>query len=60
MIGFLEILDLRDEVEAALGDAFDLAAFHALILENGSLPVGILRGIVENHIERALASPQEA
>jgi uncharacterized protein (DUF885 family) len=53
MVGFLKMLDLRDRVREALGEAFDLAAFHTLILENGSLPLEILERIVDRFIEEA-------
>ncbi|MCK5248225.1 DUF885 domain-containing protein, partial [Candidatus Bipolaricaulota bacterium] len=55
MIGFLKILELRDHVQQALGDAFDLAAFHTLVLENGSLPLDILERRVQEVID-AIAS----
>jgi uncharacterized protein (DUF885 family) len=50
MLGMLEILDLRALVEDRLGDAFDEYAFHELILGNGSLPLGVLRGHVEAYL----------
>lgn len=50
MLGFLKILELRDRVQQALGDAFDLAAFHTLILENGSLPLDILERLVQDYL----------
>ena len=51
MVGFLAMLDLRDRVRDALGEAFDLAEYHSLILENGSLPMEILERIVNRSIE---------
>jgi len=55
MIGFLRILELRDRVRDALGDEFDLAAFHTLVLENGSLPLDILEGRVEELIDAVVS-----
>ena len=55
MIGRLEMLKLRAEAQEALGDAFDLAAFHTAILENGSVPLEILERLVDAYIERTLA-----
>ena len=49
-IGELTILRLRDEAQAALGDQFDIAAFHTLILQNGDVPLGILEQIVDQWI----------
>jgi len=50
MIGLLKILELRGQVQEALGDAFDLADFHTLILENGSLPLGILESHIQDYL----------
>ena len=49
--GGLEILALRREAEAALGDAFDVREFHDRVLENGTIPLGYLR----QHIEAWIA-----
>ncbi len=53
MIGFLAMLDLRERVRDALGEEFDLAAYHTMILENGSLPLAVLEQIVDRFIEEA-------
>ena len=55
MVGFLTMLDLRDRVREVLGEAFDLAEYHTLILENGSLPLEILERIVDRSIEGSAA-----
>ncbi len=55
MVGFLTMLDLRDRVREALGEAFNLAAYHTMILENGSLPLAILEQQVDRFIERTLS-----
>ena len=47
MVGLLEILELRGMAREALGDAFDLAAFHDVILGNGTVPLTFLRDLVE-------------
>lgn len=39
-------LELREEVRARQGSAFDLRAFHAAALDLGSLPLEVLRGAV--------------
>ena len=53
LVGMLEILRLRAEVESALGADFDLAGFHDAILRHGSVPVEILDGIVADYIDTA-------
>ena len=42
-IGQLTILNLRKEAEKALGDAFDIKAFHHTILDAGDMPLAILQ-----------------
>lgn len=41
-IGQLKLLELRDRARTALGDAFELKAFHDLVLGGGSRPLEIL------------------
>ncbi|OQA16829.1 MAG: hypothetical protein BWY63_02611 [Chloroflexi bacterium ADurb.Bin360] len=45
--GMLEILNQRQRAMDALGDDFDLRAFHNTILRNGSVPLEILDQIVQ-------------
>jgi uncharacterized protein (DUF885 family) len=52
-IGFLKILDLRQKAMEALGERFDLKAFHRLILVNGSVPLSILESLVDSYMEGA-------
>jgi uncharacterized protein (DUF885 family) len=53
-IGMKTILGLREEAKARLGPKFDLKAFHALVLENGAMPLWLLQKNVESWIaERA-------
>lgn len=51
-IGQLKIRALREQAEAALGDDFDVKAFHAEVLTDGPLPLELL----ESKIERWIAS----
>ena len=51
MVGRLEIERLRAEAEQRLGTAFDIRAFHDRVLENGSVPLGLLRSDVESWID---------
>jgi uncharacterized protein (DUF885 family) len=50
--GALEIMALRREAEQRLGSRFDIREFHDRILENGVLPLAVLRAHVEKWIAR--------
>ncbi|PZN34921.1 MAG: DUF885 domain-containing protein [Proteobacteria bacterium] len=49
-VGMMEILRLREEARAALGEDFDLRDFHDVVLTTGSAPLAILRQVVEDWI----------
>ncbi len=46
MVGRLEILRLRAEARSAMGERFDIRAFHDLVLENGVMPLSTLGNLV--------------
>ena len=46
-IGQLKILELRDRAQKALGDRFDIRAFHDTILATGAVPLEILEQTVD-------------
>jgi uncharacterized protein (DUF885 family) len=50
-VGQLEILALRRRAEERLGDDFDLAGFHDVVLTNGAVPLSILEQLVDRWIE---------
>ena len=52
-IGFLKLLELRQKAKDALGDKFDLKAFHQVVLANGSVPLSILEKLVDGYIKKA-------
>ncbi|MCH8684228.1 DUF885 domain-containing protein [Pedomonas mirosovicensis] len=54
-IGELKIRELRAKAEKALGEKFDLRAFHDAVLENGSVPLDVL----ESHINGWIARQQQ-
>jgi uncharacterized protein (DUF885 family) len=41
-MGQLKILELRDRAKKALGDKFDIRAFHDQVLDSGALPLDVL------------------
>lgn len=51
-IGMLKILELRENAKSALGNKFDLRAFHDLILGNGALPLDMLEREVDYWISQ--------
>ncbi|HVM23630.1 MAG TPA: DUF885 domain-containing protein [Sphingomicrobium sp.] len=50
MIGQLKILELRDKAQRTLGPRFDIRDFHAVVLENGSVPLDVLEELVDAYI----------
>lgn len=57
-IGQLEILRLRQRARAALGPAFDLAAFHEVVLGAGSVSLPVLATRVEAWIAERAKAPR--
>lgn len=53
-MGELKILELRERAEEALGENFDIRAFHDALLANGAVPLPIL----EQRIEAFIAAQQ--
>jgi len=52
-IGELKILELRARAEAALGERFDIRAFHDAVLENGAVTLPILEQRIDAYIAAA-------
>ena len=50
MIGRLEILRMRAEAQLRQGEAFDVRRFHTAVLDNGSLPLGVLDEVVRTRL----------
>ncbi|MEO1574173.1 MAG: DUF885 domain-containing protein [Pseudomonadota bacterium] len=51
-IGMLKILELRERARDALGEKFDIRAFHRTVLENGDIPLFLLEQQVDAYIAR--------
>jgi len=56
MTGKLEIVKARDGAKARLGAAFALPAFHAALLDSGSLPMPVLHRHIDRWVESVAAS----
>lgn len=57
-IGELTIKRLRAQAEQALGDNFDIRAFHDAVLANGSVPMSILEQQINDFIQQQQAAQQ--
>ncbi|MBU2180636.1 MAG: DUF885 domain-containing protein, partial [Gammaproteobacteria bacterium] len=49
-IGMIKIVELREKAKAALGDKFDIRAFHNVVLKNGAVPLDVLETLVDQYI----------
>jgi uncharacterized protein (DUF885 family) len=49
-VGELKIQELRRRAQAALGPRFDVRAFHAEVVESGSLPLVVLEAKIDRWI----------
>jgi uncharacterized protein (DUF885 family) len=52
-VGQLKILELRERARTALGPRFDLKDFHAIVLENGGVPLTLLEKLIDEWIARS-------
>jgi len=53
-IGMLKIREIRANAERALGDDFDVRAFHTQILKDGSLPLSMLERKIQGWVNSQL------
>jgi uncharacterized protein (DUF885 family) len=56
MIGMLRMLQLRGDAIAAQGAAFDLKAFHDVLLSNGSIPLDVLGEVMQRWTAECLSA----
>jgi uncharacterized protein (DUF885 family) len=56
MIGQIRILELRERARRQLGARFDIRDFHAVVLENGAVPLDTLEELVDAWIAQRRAS----
>ena len=57
-IGMLEIQRLRRVAQAALGEQFDIRAFHVEVLKDGAVPLQVLETKIQRWIEARVRRPQ--
>ncbi len=59
-IGQLKIRELRTSAERALGERFDVRAFHTEVLKDGSLPLSVLEFKIDEWLAAAQTAPPAA
>ncbi|MEM1262466.1 MAG: DUF885 domain-containing protein [Pseudomonadota bacterium] len=55
-IGMLQLQRFRADAEQALGEHFDLAAFHDVVLNGGAMPMAVLRQEVDRWVSEQQAA----
>lgn len=56
-VGMLKILEVREKAKAALGDRFDLARFHDVVIGHGSLPLDLIERRVDEYVRATAPGP---
>ena len=51
LVGYIQIMNLREEAQNALGEKFVLKEFHRAILKNGAIPLLFLDQIIKAYIQ---------
>jgi uncharacterized protein (DUF885 family) len=52
LLGYHKMRELRTKAEASLGSRFDAKDFHAVAIDNGSMPLVVLEQLVDDWIAR--------
>jgi uncharacterized protein (DUF885 family) len=50
-VGQLKLLELRDKARAQLGLKYDARDFHAVVLDNGAVPLTVLERLVNEWLD---------
>ncbi|MFC3195854.1 DUF885 domain-containing protein [Marinicella sediminis] len=56
-LGMIKLVELRDRARQALGERFDIKAFHDLVLLGGAVPMSVLEDKIEQWIADYPVSP---
>jgi uncharacterized protein (DUF885 family) len=56
-LGEMAIIESRRKAEAALGDRFDIRAFHDTVLQLGAVPLPVLKARIDTFIADGGKSP---
>jgi uncharacterized protein (DUF885 family) len=59
-MGELKLWELRAKARQALGERFDVRAFHDAVMANGALPLAVLERQIDEYIAAATAAPAAA
>jgi uncharacterized protein (DUF885 family) len=54
-IGMIKILELREKAKQALGDKFDIRAFHDVVLGGGAVPITLLEQTIDEWIAQTIS-----
>ena len=49
-LGYIKMRELRARAERALGARFDVRDFHAVVVDNGAMPLAVLEKLVDEWI----------
>ncbi len=60
MIGQLKLIELRDRSKAALGDRFDIKAYHKVVLDTGQVPLPVLERVVDDWLAKQTPASRKA
>lgn len=56
-VGMMKILELRERARQALGERFDIRAFHEVVLGQGAMPLSLLERQVDAWIAKTRTAP---
>ena len=57
-IGMMNFQEARANAQSALGDDFDIRAFHDIVLGAGAVPIPMMHARVQRWIQESQQSPQ--